>query len=73
MIGQQKFNDPLHFVKQQLAYIVIAGLPGFVFFSFIFDHRTLKKISLFLFILNIIFLLLTFIPQFSLQAGTAYR
>lgn len=69
---ERKVPDGWYYVKHQIMMGFCVGLPGLLFFSK-FDYRKLKKVSLVLFILNILALLLTFVPFFSVAGEKAYR
>jgi len=70
--GQEKYNDPLYFVKKQITRGLLLGLI-LAFLASKIDLYFLKKISSFLLIFNIILLLLCFIPQFSYTNETMAR
>ncbi len=70
--GMEKFKDAWYFIKHQLKLGILVGLPGFFFFYKV-DYHKFKKWAIVFFILNILALLLAFIPQFTLPRETAYR
>jgi cell division protein FtsW len=71
-LSQENFGYPYYYLVHQLLYGLIPGLIlAFIFFKIPLEF--LKKISLPLFLLNLIILSLVFIPQFTLKSGGARR
>ncbi len=58
--GYQKFDDPNHFIKNQLFSFII-GIFAFVFMTR-FDYRNLKKFALLIIIITIFLLISVFLP-----------
>lgn len=70
VIGYQKFNDSYYLLKHQIFYGLIPGL--FLFFlAYKINYRKWKKISIFLLILNILFLAAVFIPKIGVDFDKA--
>jgi cell division protein FtsW len=59
--AEMRFNDDYYFFKRQLLYGILPGLVALYFFQKIDYHRWRKLVVPF-FIINIIFLILVFIP-----------
>lgn len=72
IISQSKFGDPYYYLKHQLIYGLIFGLIGFLI-AYKFPYFKLKKFALPLLILNIILLILVFVPKIGFSYGGAKR
>lgn len=59
--GKIKFNDTYYYLKHQIVYGLSLGVLGFLFASN-FYYQNWKKISVYLLVINIIFLILVFTP-----------
>jgi len=59
--GKIKFNDTYYYLKHQIIYGLILGIAGFLF-AYNFYYQNWKKIAVYLFVLNVIFLVLVFTP-----------
>ncbi|MGC8981743.1 MAG: FtsW/RodA/SpoVE family cell cycle protein [Minisyncoccia bacterium] len=70
--SEKQFGDPYYYFKKFLIGNFLLGFLFFFLFSFI-DWKTLRKLILFIFILNIIFTLLAFIPKFRLPGQPTAR
>ncbi len=64
VIGQEKYNDPFYYIKKQLFQGIIIGLI-FAFLASKINLEFLRKFNLFFLIINIILLLMCFLPRFS--------
>jgi cell division protein FtsW len=71
-IGKIRFNNTLYYVWQQVIKGLIPGLIGFIAGYFIY-YRKLKKLTLFLFLLNIVLLFLVFVPGIGLEINGSRR
>ena len=71
-ISQEKFGHPFSFLYQQIVFRLLPGLfLAFLFFKIKLD--LLRKSSPFLLLLNLLILVLVFIPGFGISAGGASR
>jgi cell division protein FtsW len=71
-ISQNRFDDGYYFFKHQLFYGVLPGL-FFMFIAQKINYQFWKKIALPLFLLNLVFLVLVFIPGLGLKFQGASR
>ena len=71
-VSQQRFGDGYYFFKHQLFYGVLPGL-FLMFVAQKIDYHFWKKIAFFLFALNLVFLVLVFIPGLGLKFQGASR
>jgi len=71
-LGKKNFNDPYYYLKHQLAIGLIFGCLGFLFAAN-FHYLRWEKLSFPLLLVNILLLILVFVPGFSYQAGGASR
>lgn len=71
-ISQLRFGDPYYFFKHQLFYGVIPGLV-LMFIVQKIDYRFWRKFAFPFFILNLLLLVLVFIPGFGLKFQGASR
>ncbi len=72
VIGEQKYGDVYYFVKRQLFFGIFLGLIVFWIVSKI-DYHVWKKYSVILLIINIVLLLLCFVPAFQASPGASAR
>jgi len=70
--AQQKTNNVFFYIAHQLLMGVLPGLGLLLFFNW-FDYHRFKKISFWLLVINLILLLLVFIPQLSIKEVRAMR
>lgn len=70
--GFEKFNDPYYFVKRQLLYGVLFGLPVMWLLSRI-DYHIWKRYAFALIVINIIFLILVLVPGIGVELLGARR
>lgn len=71
-ISQSRFGDPYYFFKHQLLFGVLPGL----FLMYIvqkIDYHFWKKFAFLFFVVNLVFLILVFIPGFGLNFQGASR
>ena len=68
----QRFNDCYFYLKHQLLKGFLPGVLLFLFFS-ILNYHHLKKISLLILFLSIIFLVFLFIPGFGILSGSSVQ
>ena len=71
-LGKKKFNDPYYYLKHQLLSGLVFGVIGFLF-AFNFYYIRWEKLSFVLLLINIVLLILVFVPGFSYRAGVASR
>ena len=71
-ISQQRFGDPYYFFKHQLFFGVLPGLV-LMFIAQRIDYHFWKKFAFPFFVLNLIFLVLVFIPGLGLNFQGASR
>ena len=71
-LGKKKFDDPNYYLKHQLLVGLIFGSLGFLFASSFF-YLHWKKLSFILLLINILLLILVFVPGLSYRVGTAMR
>ena len=71
-LGKKKYNDPYYYLKHQLLVGLIFGGLGFLFASN-FNYLRWEKLSFILLLINILLLILVFIPGLSYQSGSASR
>jgi len=71
-VSQQRFGDSYYFFKHQLFFGVVPGLI-LMFIAQKIDYHFWKKIALPLFLLNLVFLVLVFIPGMGLKLLGASR
>jgi len=71
-VSQQRFGDSYYFFKHQLFFGVVPGLI-LMFIAQKIDYHFWKKIALPLFLLNLAFLVLVFIPGMGLKLQGASR
>ncbi len=71
-ISQNRFGDGYYFFKHQLFFGVLPGL-FFMFIAQKIDYHFWKKIALPFFLLNLVFLILVFIPGMGLKLQGASR
>ncbi|NOY15293.1 MAG: FtsW/RodA/SpoVE family cell cycle protein [bacterium] len=71
ILASQKFNDPLYFARQQFVWLILSLILFFIISKIPWSLFT--RLAPWLFVANLIFLILVFIPPFSLKAGGAYR
>lgn len=71
VVGEQEHGDVYYFVKRQLLFGLLVGLVLFFFASKI-NYRVLARWSSVLLIINVILLLLCFVPAFQ-SGGSASR
>ena len=72
VIGEQEYGDVYHFVKKQLLLGIFLGLI-LAWVASKINYRSLTKLSLILLILNIVLLLLCFIPALQPLGSPARR
>ena len=72
VIGEQEYGDVYHFVKKQLLLGVFLGLI-FAWIASKINYRSWTKLALILLILNIVLLLLCFIPALQPLGSPAHR
>lgn len=70
IVSYEKFGDPNYLIKRQILFGLIPGLI-LLFFTSRTDYRQWKKYTLPLFIINVIFLILVFIPGLGESYGRA--
>lgn len=71
-LAEQLFGRPYHFLIQQIFQgVILGGILGFLLFKISLEK--LKKKSLILLFINIILLILVFLPNLGWQAGGATR
>jgi len=71
-LAKADFNDPYHYLKNQLIHGLSFGIIGFLA-ALLIPYKFLKKAALPLLLLNIVALILVFIPPFGAQFGSAAR
>jgi cell division protein FtsW len=72
--GLEKFGSPWFFLKKQFLGILVGLFCFFILTKFKrLSYLKLKKLSLFFLILNILLLLLCFVPELGLSGATANR
>lgn len=71
-ISQSRFGDPYYFFRHQLLFGVLPGLV-LMFFAQKIDYHFWKKFAFGFFAINLIFLVLVFIPGFGLNFQGASR
>ena len=71
-LGKKNFNDPYYYLKHQLLVGLVFGIVGFFIASKLYYHHW-EKIAFVLLIVNILLLILVFIPSLSIHAGGASR
>jgi cell division protein FtsW len=71
-ISQSRFGDPYYFFKHQLFFGVLPGL-ALMYIAQKIDYHFWKKFAFPLFVLNLFFLVLVFIPGFGLNFQGASR
>ncbi|MCX6762355.1 MAG: putative peptidoglycan glycosyltransferase FtsW [Candidatus Moranbacteria bacterium] len=71
-ISQSRFGDPYYFFKHQLLFGV---LPGLILMYIVqkIDYHFWKKFAFLFFVINLVFLILVFIPGFGLNFQGASR
>ena len=72
VVGEKKFNDPRHYLKEQLLKGVLIGIVGFLFFLKI-PLELLKKYSFIFLIFSIGLLVLVLFPQLGLSHSGSTR
>jgi len=68
-LSKEKFNDSYFYLKHQIMYGLSIGLAGFLAGFFIY-YRFWAKLAPWLLLLNIILLILVFIPGIGSKSGT---
>lgn len=71
-VGEKKWNDPQHYLKEQLLKGVLIGIVGFLIFLKI-PLELLKKYSFVFLIFSIGLLILVFFPKLGLSYGGSTR
>lgn len=71
-LGNLKFNNSYYYLKHQVLYGLLVGLVGFAA-AYLVPYRFLRKIAPIFLAINIILLVLVFIPSFGVTAGGASR
>lgn len=69
--GTVAFDDPYHFLKRQLAWLVVAIGAGLGASKF--DYHWWQKIALPLAVLSLVFLALVFVPGIGVEVGGSRR
>src|SRR3989338_2416934 len=70
--GFEKFDDPYYFVKRQLLYGVLFGIPMMWILSRV-DYHIWKRYAFPLVVINIIFLLMVIVPGIGVELLGARR
>jgi len=70
--GMEKFKDSWHFIKHQLQLGILIGLPGLLIFYKV-DYHKWKKWAIVFYSLNVLAMLLAFIPSLSVAGTSANR
>lgn len=71
-IGKIRFDDTSYYLKQQLLKGFLPGLIGFAIGYFIY-YRRWKKLALYLFLANIVLLVLVFVPGIGMEIKGSHR
>jgi len=71
-IGKIRFDDTSYYLKQQLLKGLLPGLIGFAIGYFIY-YRRWKKLALYLFLANIVLLILVFAPGIGMEIKGSHR
>jgi len=71
-LSQERFGKPFYYLNRQILFGILPGLI-LAIFAFKIPLAFFKKISLILFLINLIFLALVFLPKVSLSLGGAAR
>ncbi len=71
-LGKKKFDDSYYYLKHQLLVGLLFGGIGFLFASF-FYYRHWEKLAFILLLINILLLILVFVPSLSYRSGSAAR
>ncbi len=71
-IGKIRFNNTYYYLFEQIIKGLIPGLIGFAAGYFIY-YRKIKKVSLYLFLINLVLLALVFVPKIGISANGSRR
>lgn len=70
-VAQERFGDPYYFLRNQIIFLTIGLILGFLAFKISLDF--LKKKIFFLLLVNILFLILVFVPGIGVTIDGASR
>ena len=71
-IGKIRFNNTYYYLFEQLIKGLIPGLVGF-FAGYLIYYRKIKKASLYLFLINLVLLVLVVVPKIGINANGSRR